>query len=195
MKSLNQITVNIPTLNEENNILNCINSIKKSGIKKIIVIDGGSTDKTLKIVKKKNIKYYIAKKKGLAFQRALGVKKSKTKYIALIDADHRPIRSSFLKMLTDLDTSDYVAVQPIIVSKKKNMNYFEKSYQKLCDINVNIKGTKKMIGLQRGKTNSQEVNGFGKFVLLFMKVIGILRLITLFCQLKTFGIFRKRSSL
>ena len=48
MKSLNQITVNIPTLNEENNILNCINSVKKSGIKKIIVIDGGSTDKTLK---------------------------------------------------------------------------------------------------------------------------------------------------
>ena len=147
MKSLNEITVNIPTLNEENNILNCINSVKKSGIKKIIVIDGGSTDKTLKLIKKKNITYYIAKKKGLAFQRALGIKKSKTKYIALIDADHRPLKSSFLKMLNDLDKFDYVAVQPIIVSKKKNMNYFEKSYQKLCDINVNIKGAKKMIGM------------------------------------------------
>ena len=51
-------------------------------------------------------------------------------------------------MLNDLDKFDYVAVQPIIVSKKKkNMNYFEKSYQKLCDINVNIKGVKKMIGM------------------------------------------------
>ena len=95
MKSLNEITVNIPTLNEENNILNCINSVKKSGIKKIIVIDGGSTDKTLKLIKKKKLRTTLQRKKGLAFQRALGIKKSKTKYIALIDADHRPIKVVF----------------------------------------------------------------------------------------------------
>ena len=52
MKNLNSITVTIPTLNEEKNILSCIKSIKKSGIKNIIVIDGGSTDNTINILKK-----------------------------------------------------------------------------------------------------------------------------------------------
>lgn len=147
MKIFNQITVNIPTLNEEKNIINCIKSIKKSGIKKIIVVDGGSIDKTIDLIKKSKIKYYITRKKGLSSQRALGIKKSKTKFIALIDADHRPTKSSFFKMLSDLSKSNYAAVQPILVSNKKKLNYFEKSYQKLTDINVNIKGPKKMIGM------------------------------------------------
>ena len=79
MKSLNQITVNIPTLNEENNILNCINSIKKSGIKKIIVIDGGSTDKTLKIVKKKKYQILHCKEKRFSISKSFRCKKIKNK--------------------------------------------------------------------------------------------------------------------
>ena len=88
MNNLNEITVNIPTLNEQRNIFACIKSVQNAGIKKIVIIDGGSTDDTLKIVKKfKNIKLINAKKKGLANQRRIGVLNSKTKYIALIDAD------------------------------------------------------------------------------------------------------------
>ena len=70
MTNLKNITVTIPTLNEEKNIQECILSIKKSGIKNIIVIDGGSTDNTLNILKKiKNIKLFKVNKKGLAYQR------------------------------------------------------------------------------------------------------------------------------
>ena len=57
MKNLNSITVTIPTLNEEKNILSCIKSIKKSGIKNIIVIDGGSTDNTINILKNSKIEF------------------------------------------------------------------------------------------------------------------------------------------
>ena len=61
---LDKITVNIPVLNEERNIEECIKSIRQSGIKKIIVIDGGSEDKTLTILKKfKNIKVVKVNKK------------------------------------------------------------------------------------------------------------------------------------
>ena len=78
---LDKITVNIPVLNEERNIEECIKSIRQSGIKKIIVIDGGSEDKTLTILKKfKNIKVVKVNKKGLAFQRMKCVLKCKTKY-------------------------------------------------------------------------------------------------------------------
>ena len=62
---LSEITVTIPTLNEQDNIADCISSIKKSGIKNILVIDGASTDQTLKILKKLNVKFISLKKIGV----------------------------------------------------------------------------------------------------------------------------------
>ena len=46
-QNLNNITVIVRTLNEEKNIVDCIQSIKKSGIKNILVVDGNSKDKTI----------------------------------------------------------------------------------------------------------------------------------------------------
>lgn len=145
MRIFNQITVNISILNEENNIEGCIKSIKKCGINKIIVIDGGSIDKSISIVKKNKIKCYVKKNKGLGFQRSVGVKYSKTKYIAIIDADHRPTKKVFLRLLKDLKKFNYSGIQPNLV-QKKNLNYFQKSYQALNDINVNKSGPRDVIG-------------------------------------------------
>ncbi len=146
MKNLNSITVTIPTLNEEKNIFQCINKIKKSGIRNIIIIDGGSTDNTVNIVKKiKNIKIIKVNKKGLAYQRKLGVLKSKTKFTALIDADMRVSKNSFRIMLKDLIKSKYAGVTAFVKSSKID-NYFDKSYQQIQNININRSGPRKMIG-------------------------------------------------
>ena len=49
------VAIIIPTLNEENFISHCINSIIKQSLNftnmDIMVVDGGSTDKTLEIVR------------------------------------------------------------------------------------------------------------------------------------------------
>lgn len=143
---LDKITVNIPVLNEERNIEECIKSIRQSGIKKIIVIDGGSEDKTLTILKKfKNIKVVKVNKKGLAFQRMKGVLKSKTKYIALIDADMRPTKNSFKIMLKDIEKSNYVGIEAFIKADKTN-SYFDRAYQQIMEVNINKIGPRRMIG-------------------------------------------------
>tara|TARA_B100000029_G_scaffold478142_1_gene523904 strand:+ start:53 stop:904 length:852 start_codon:yes stop_codon:yes gene_type:complete len=143
---LKDITVTIPTLNEEKNIKACIESVKKSGIKNIIVIDGGSEDKTLKILKKINkIKVFKVKRKGLAFQRKLGVIKAKTKFIALIDADMRPTKNSFKIMLKDINKKNYAGIEAHIKSDKIE-NYFDKAYQQIMEININKTGPRNMIG-------------------------------------------------
>ena len=146
MNKLNNITVTIPTLNEEKNIYDCIQSIKKSGIKNIIVIDGGSTDNTVSIIKKmKNIKLIKVNRKGLAYQRRIGISKSKTKYIALIDADMRPAKNAFKIMLKDLKNSNYVGLEAFVKADKIN-NYFDKAYQQIMEININKTGPRNMIG-------------------------------------------------
>ena len=164
MKKLNQITVNIPTLNEEENIGKCIDSIKKSGIKKIIVIDGGSQDRTIEILKEKKVKIIQTKKKGLGHQRSIGVKKTKTKYVSLIDADMRAKKNSFLVMLKDLEKSQYAGIEPKIKSSNKNLNYFDKSYQAIMEININKKGPRRMIGTPTlWKTKILKKNNFRPF--------------------------------
>jgi len=53
--SVNKISVAIAVYNEEDNLSNCLNSIKDLA-DEIVIVDGGSTDKTLDIAKKFNAK-------------------------------------------------------------------------------------------------------------------------------------------
>ena len=54
----NKILLIIPAYNEEENILNAVNTIKKSDLKlDYIVINDGSTDNTIKVLKENNIKH------------------------------------------------------------------------------------------------------------------------------------------
>lgn len=148
ISNLSQITVNIPTLNEEKNIKKCIDCIKKAGVKKIIVVDGGSSDRTKLILKKLNIKFYKTYQKGLAYQRKLAIQKTKTKYVAIINADERVRKKTFEIMLRDLKYTkkNCAGIQAKIKSSKKNKNYFENAFQALADINVNKNGPRNMIG-------------------------------------------------
>ena len=70
--NLDDITVTIPTLNEEKNISQCIKSIRKAGIKKIIVIDGCSDDKTVQKLKNLKVKFIkLPNKKVLPIKECL----------------------------------------------------------------------------------------------------------------------------
>ena len=73
--NLDDITVTIPTLNEEKNISQCIKSIRKAGIKKIIVIDGCSDDKTVQKLKNLKVKFIkLPNKKVLPIKECLSKK-------------------------------------------------------------------------------------------------------------------------
>jgi glycosyltransferase involved in cell wall biosynthesis len=147
-KYLSQITVNLPTLNEQANIGKCIDKIRRAGIKKIIVVDGGSNDNTKLILKKLKVKFYETYNKGLAFQRNLAIKKTKTKYVAIINADERVKKNTFQIMLKDLKNNEAkcAGVQCQIISSNKKKNYIENAFQTLADINLNKKGLRNMIG-------------------------------------------------
>jgi glycosyltransferase involved in cell wall biosynthesis len=145
-KNLKDITVILRTLNEEKNIFDCIYSIKKSGIKNILVVDGKSQDNTIKIVKNLKVRYLISDRKGIAYQGYLGVKNVKTKYLAIIDADMRTTKKSFQLMMEDLQNSNYAGVEANIISGNKKNNYFDNAYQTIMDININKTGPRNMIG-------------------------------------------------
>lgn len=89
-----EVSVVIPTYNEEENISRCINSLLVQSYRdfEIIIVDDGSTDKTREIVlgyskENKKVKLVIGPHKGPGFSRNAGAKKAKGKILVFVDAD------------------------------------------------------------------------------------------------------------
>ncbi len=82
------LSVTIITLNEEENIRDCLESVKWAD--EIIVIDSESTDKTVDICKEYTEKIYLEREwHGFGKQKNLCIEKAKGPWILNIDADER----------------------------------------------------------------------------------------------------------
>ncbi|MCL4381089.1 MAG: glycosyltransferase family 2 protein [Candidatus Marsarchaeota archaeon] len=102
------VSIVIPTLDEEGNIARLLFSINKeinAAKPEIIVVDGHSSDKTVKIAKANGAKvYYDSHGKGSALIK--GISESKGRIVVFMDADlsHRPAE---LKRLISAIESGY----------------------------------------------------------------------------------------
>lgn len=84
---INKISAVIITKNEEKIIEGCLKSLK--WVDEIILVDCGSTDKTINIAKKYTKSIYRQPWKGFPEQRNYGISKAKGDWIISIDADER----------------------------------------------------------------------------------------------------------
>ena len=85
---MSRISAVIATKNEENNIRQCLESVKWAD--EIIVVDDVSTDKTLDICREYNSKIYVNDSKGsFHVNKNLGLDYSSGDWILSIDADER----------------------------------------------------------------------------------------------------------
>jgi len=94
MKELNNypsVTVIVPVRNGEQTIQPLLESLQKLDYDKnkveVIVVDGNSTDRTQKIVKKYPVKLVIEKQKGLNLARNIGIKSGNGEIVAFTDSD------------------------------------------------------------------------------------------------------------
>ena len=85
-----KISIITVTLNSQETIRDTLNSILSQNYKNIehIIIDGGSNDQTLNIIKRypnKNKKFYIYKKSGIYQAINYGIKKCSGDYITILN--------------------------------------------------------------------------------------------------------------
>ncbi|MFW6220617.1 MAG: glycosyltransferase [Nanoarchaeota archaeon] len=138
LKSFANVSVLIPTFNEEKNIVNCLNSVLNSNYNKknleIIVVDDESKDDTVNIVEKfiekikdYDIKLIKAKHQGKSGCLNLGVKHAKNEFILTIDADVVILKDTIKKLVTPLVEKNVGATNSVayIRKPKKFIEYFQ----------------------------------------------------------------------
>jgi glycosyltransferase involved in cell wall biosynthesis len=111
-----KISIIIPTYNESTVIKDCLESLSKQSYKdfEIIVVDDGSSDDSLEVVKSQqtsnlhNLQLYSQEHRGPGAARNLGAKKATGEILVFVDAD-MTFDKHFLKNL----------VKPIILGKSK----------------------------------------------------------------------------
>ncbi|OGK18618.1 hypothetical protein A3G67_02120 [Candidatus Roizmanbacteria bacterium RIFCSPLOWO2_12_FULL_40_12] len=93
-----KVSVVIPTLNEENYISTILDNLRKQTVKpyEVIVVDGGSSDKTWSIVEDRKDAKIIAGTKPQGRQRNIGARKATGEMLLFVDADTR-LDSDFLE--------------------------------------------------------------------------------------------------
>ena len=105
----NSVSVIIPTLNEEKNIINCVNCLINQIEKpvEIIIVDNGSTDNTRTIVeslknkckeKKISLRLFYYPIGNQTNAREFGVRKAKANIIGSLDAEAHASRNWILKI-------------------------------------------------------------------------------------------------
>lgn len=87
MKHKVQISIAIITKNEEKRLPDCLRSV--SFADDIVVVDSGSTDKTVEIAKSFGCRVFVEDWKGFANQKNSAVQKCVNDWVIVIDADER----------------------------------------------------------------------------------------------------------
>ncbi len=133
------VSVIIPIYNEEASIAACLETLSKQSKKpeEIIVIDDGSTDQTVPLVKKFPVILLSQDHQGPGAARNLGAKKASGEILVFVDAD-MTFESDFLKNLIEpirsgkakgvFNTAEYVANYNNVWAKcwNYNQNLFSK---------------------------------------------------------------------
>ena len=119
----------IPIYNEEKYIKECLESIINSDINKeeieVLLVDGGSTDKTTDIIKEYQKKYPYFKclynpKKITPVAMNIGIKEAKGDYIFIISAHAFYPKNYFSKLIKNIKKLNADCVGGVLVTKVKN---------------------------------------------------------------------------
>lgn len=123
-----KISATIITLNEQNNIARCIESLQDI-VEEIVVVDSYSTDKTEEICSKYNVKFIKQKFLGYTKQKNFAANQTSNDYVLNIDADEclsEELRES-IKALKETAT-------PKVGYKLKRLNNFWGNWVKTCGL-------------------------------------------------------------
>ena len=130
-----KITIITPTLNNDKTILDTLDSVSCQTYKNIehLIIDGGSRDQTIEIIKKyKNKKLKLIQKKTNIYQAInYGIKKSKGSVIGILGADDIYQNKNVIKRISNefnKNTNNKIIIGSLLYFANNNYNKILRYY-------------------------------------------------------------------
>lgn len=115
------ISIILPTLNEEKGILETLKQIDELDVdKEVLVVDGLSTDKTVRNAEDYGAKIVFEKRKGKGIAMSTGVKNAKSNIICFLDGDGTYPPRFIPKMLELLKKCDVVVASRLLRKEGAN---------------------------------------------------------------------------
>jgi glycosyltransferase involved in cell wall biosynthesis len=108
---LANVSVIIPVRNAEAFIDDCLRSVLASGPAAVIVVDGLSTDRTLAVAQRYDVRILSDGGRGVAAARILGAEAAATEWVALVDVDVLLPPGALAALLDETQKGDYTALQ------------------------------------------------------------------------------------
>jgi glycosyltransferase involved in cell wall biosynthesis len=105
------VSVIVPTRNAESLIDGCLESIRKSSPREVIVVDGLSADRTVEIARTYGATVLSDEGRGLPAARRMGAEAATSQLVALIDVDVRLGDGDLEQLLTEFREGGYTALQ------------------------------------------------------------------------------------
>ena len=106
------VSVVVCARNEAARLADCLAAVSLLGADEILLVDGGSTDGTVRIAEGfAGVRVIRSGGRGLAFDRQLGIDATRNPLVAMIDADHRPLPDLLDRLWTDLERQGFAVVQ------------------------------------------------------------------------------------
>lgn len=168
---LSYVSIIIPVLNGERHIGNCLKSIFNVNYPKeyyeVILVDNGSTDRTLEIAMKYNVKILSILNVTIAAVRNYGAKNAKGEILAFIDSDCLPTKDWLRNAINVLADNSSIGIVGSKYPLSKGAGRMERAWHLVYNSNPNYIGPTRWLSggnLIARRKCFDAVGGFNEFL-------------------------------
>jgi glycosyltransferase involved in cell wall biosynthesis len=145
MQSEPTVTAVLVTLDEEENVEDCLASVRAAGVMTTIVVDASSTDRTVEFAERAGADVHVVPRQGLAYQRQYGVDLVRTPFVLMVDADNRFRHDTVALLVADLERTGMAGVAPRKMALAPQ-SYWARSWSHHNEIVYREPGPRQVIG-------------------------------------------------